>query len=139
MNGSARNIVWKLNRSIFIDMKFIITENKIKDLITKEVGYDLSDRIEIITNWIELGPKGQYLFSDGREEFRWLLNNFGPMYLIHINGNNYYIQPQSKEYGVLVLSEKQNRKIDEGDFLNILGIKHLGIGLDWIINNFVNE
>ena len=139
MNGSARNMVWKLNRSIFIDMKFIITENKIKDLITKEVGYDLSDRIEMITSWLELSPKGQYLFSDGREEFRWLLNNFGPMYLFHIDGNNYYVQPQSKEYGVLVLSEKQNRKIDESDFLNILGIKHLGIGLDYIINNFVNE
>ena len=115
-------------------MKFIITENKIKDLITKEVGYDLSDHIEVITNWIELGPKGQYLFSDGREEFRWLLNNFGPMYLFRIGGNNYYAQPQ-KEYGVLVLSEKQNRKIDESNFLNILGIKHLGIGLDYIINN----
>ncbi len=131
-------MVWKLNRSIFIDMKFIITENKIKDLITKEVGYNLSDHIEVITNWVELGPKGQYLFSDGREEFRWLLNNYGSMYLFHINGNNYYAQPQ-KEYGVLVLSEKQNRKIDESDFLNILGIKHLGIGLDYIINNFVNE
>jgi hypothetical protein len=120
---------------IFINMKFIITENKIKDLITKVVGYDLSDRIEIITNWVELGPKGQYLFSDGREEFRWLLNHYGPMYLFHIDGNNYYAQPQ-KEYGVLVLSEKQNRKIDESDFLNILGIKHLGIGLNYIITNF---
>jgi hypothetical protein len=120
-------------------MKFIITENKIKDLITKEVGYDLSDRIEIITNWIELGPKGQHLFSDGREEFRWLLNNFGPMYLFHIDGNNYYVQPQGKEYGILVLSEKQNRKIDEYDFLKVLGIQHLGIELDYIINNFVDE
>ena len=120
-------------------MKILITENKLKNLINKVLGYDLSDRIEMITNWIELGPKGQYLFSDGREEFRWLLNNFGPMYLFHIDGNNYYVQPQSKEYGVLVLSEKQNRKIDESDFLNILGIKHLGIGLDYIINNFVNE
>jgi len=59
--------------------------------------------------------------------------------ILHIDGNNYYVQPQSKEYGVLVLSEKQNRKIDESDFLNILGIKHLGIGLNYIINNFVDE
>ena len=119
-------------------MKILIAENKLKSLINKMIGYNLSDRIEMITSWLELSPKGQYLFTDGREEFRWLLNNFGPMYLFHIDGNNYYAQPQ-KEYGVLVLSEKQNRKIDESDFLNILGIKHLGIGLDYIINNFVNE
>ena len=117
-------------------MKFVITENKIKDLITKEVGYDLSDRIEIITNWIELGPKGQHLFSDGRDEFRWLLNNFGPMYLFHIDGNNYYVQPQNKEYGVLVISEKQNRKINEYDFLKILGLDILGVSLHKLIDEF---
>jgi hypothetical protein len=61
------------------------------------------------------------------------------MYLFHIDGNNYYVQPQGKEYGILVLSEKQNRKIDEYDFLKVLGIQHLGIELDYIINNFVDE
>ena len=110
-----------------------------KSIITRLVGYDLSDHIEIITNWVELGPKGQYLFSDGREEFRWLLNHYGPMFLFNVNGNNYYVQPQGKEYGTLVLSEKQNRKIDENDFLKILGIEYLGVGLDYIINNFVDE
>jgi hypothetical protein len=120
-------------------MKILIAENKLKSLINKMIGYNLSDRIEMITSWLELSPKGQYLFSDGRDEFRWLLNNFGPMYLFHIDGNNYYIQPQSKEYGVLVLSEKQNRKIDEYDFLKILGIEHLGIGLNKIINEYVEE
>ena len=120
-------------------MKILIAENKLKSLINKMIGYNLSDRIEMITSWLELSPKGQYLFSDGREEFRWLLNHYGPMFLFNVNGNNYYVQPQGKEYGTLVLSEKQNRKIDENDFLKILGIEYLGVGLDYIINNFVDE
>jgi hypothetical protein len=120
-------------------MKIIITENRLKGLINNILGYNLSDNIEIITNWIELGPKGQNLFTDGRDEFRWLLNNYGPMYLVNVNGDNYYLHPQGKEYGTLVLSEKQNRKIDEDDFLKILGLDMLGISLNKLIDEFVEE
>jgi len=120
-------------------MKIIITENKLKGLINKIIGYDLSDHIEMITNWIELGSEGQKLFTDGREELRWLLNNFGPMYLFNIDNKKYLVQPQSKEYGTLVLSYEKNRKIDDREFLRILGIDMLGISLMQIIDEFVEE
>jgi len=118
-------------------MKIIITENRLKELIYKILGYDLSENIEMVTSWYELDSKGQYLFSDGKEEFNWLLNHYGPMYLFNINGNDYYVQPQGKEYGTLVLSVSHNRKLDEYDFLKILGIDVLGIKLDKIINEFI--
>jgi hypothetical protein len=120
-------------------MKIIITENKLKGLINKMIGYNLSDHIEIITSWYELDSKGQNLFSDGKEEFNWLLNHYGPMYLFKINENDYYVQPQGKEYGALVLSVVHNRTLDEFDFLRILGIDMLGIGLNKIIDEFVEE
>jgi hypothetical protein len=120
-------------------MKLIITESKMKNLITKMVGYDLSDRIEMITSWYELDSGGQRLFSDGKEEFNWLLNHYGPMFLFNVNGDDYYVQPQGKEYDALVLSVKQNRKINEYDFLKILGIEMLGVKLDKIIDEFIEE
>jgi hypothetical protein len=120
-------------------MKIIITENKLKRIVNNLIGYDLSDHIEIITSWYELDSGGQRLFSDGKEEFNWLLNQFGPMFLFNVQGDNYYVQPQGKKFGTLVLSDKKNRKINEDDFLRILGIESLGIDMNEIIDKFFVE
>ncbi len=142
--GFPRNISRKSNFNVFINMKFIITENKIKDLITKVVGYDLSDRIEIITNWFELTNGGHFTFRRDREKFNKDLNHYGPFFMISVGPgryhNRYYVQYQGKENGWLIRGESvTNSKLDESDFLNILGIESLGIGLNYIINNFVDE
>ena len=42
-------------------MKFIITENILRKLINNMIGYDLSDHIEMITNWYDLDS---LLFSE---------------------------------------------------------------------------
>ena len=120
-------------------MKIIITKNRLKELVEKILGYDLTENIEIITSWYELDSRGQRLFTDGKEEFNWLLNHYGPMFLFKVNGNEYYVQPQGKEYGTLVLSVAHNRKIDENDFLKILGLDILGISLNKLIDEFVEE
>jgi hypothetical protein len=120
-------------------MIVIITESRLKGLVNNLLGYNLSDKIELITSWYELDSGGRRLFSDGKEEFNWLLNYYGPMFLFNVNGDDYYVQPQGKEYGALVLSVRQNRKISEDKFLKILGIDSLGIGMNEIINNFVEE
>ncbi len=120
-------------------MKIIITENRLKELVEKILGYDLTKNIEIITSWYELDSGGQRLFTDGKEEFNWLLNHYGPMFLFNVNGDNYYVQPQGKEYGTLVLSDRKNRKIEENDFLKILGLDILGISLNKLIDEFAEE
>lgn len=120
-------------------MKIIITENRLKELVEKILGYDLTENIEIITSWNELNYGGRRLFSDGKQEFNWLLNHYGPFFLFYINGDSYYVQPQGKEYGTLVLSDKKNRKIDENDFLKILGLDILGISLNKLIDEFAEE
>jgi hypothetical protein len=61
------------------------------------------------------------------------------MFLFNVNGDNYYVQPQDKEYGTLVLSDRKNRKIDEDDFLKILGLDILGISLNKLIDEIVVE
>jgi hypothetical protein len=61
------------------------------------------------------------------------------MFLFNVNGDNYYVQPQGKEYGTLVLSDRKNRKIDENNFLKILGLDILGISLNKLIDEFAEE
>ena len=107
-------------------MKIIITENRLKELVEKILGYDLTKNIEIITSWYELDSGGQRLFADGKEEFNWLLNHYGPMFLFNVNGT-------------LVLSDRKNRKIDENNFLKILGLDILGISLNKLIDEFAEE
>jgi hypothetical protein len=118
-------------------MKILITENKFKNMVNKFIGYDLSDRIEMITNWIELGPKGRELF--GRDDFRWLLNHYGPMYLFNINNEKYLVQYQGNGNDILVLSYEKKQNINEREFLKIIGIDMLGIGLGKIIDEFIEE
>jgi hypothetical protein len=61
------------------------------------------------------------------------------MFLFNVHGDNYYVQPQGKKFGTLVLSDKKNRKINEDDFLRILGIEYLGIDMNEIIDKFFVE
>ena len=43
------------------------------------------------------------------------------------------------EYGTLVFSDRKNRKIDENNFLKILGLDILGISLNKLIDEFAEE
>ena len=90
-------------------MKIIITENKFKDLITKMVGYDLSDRIEMITSWAELTNGGHFAFGRDREKFNRDLNHYGPFFMISVGPgryhDRYYVQYQGKENGRLIRGE----------------------------------
>jgi len=108
------------------------------------IGYDLSDRIEMITSWSELTNGGHFAFNRDREKFNRDLNHYGPFFVISIGPgryhNRYYVQYQGKENGWLIRGESvTNSEFDEYDFLNILGIESLGVGLDRIIDNFVEE
>ena len=124
-------------------MKILITENKLKSLITKMVGYDLSDRIEMITSWDELCIGGEMVFRRSRETFNKYLNHYGPFFMIAAGPDEYrdryYVQYQGKENGWFVSGEWLNRMMDEYDFMKILGLESLGIGLKDIIDNFFVE
>jgi hypothetical protein len=125
-------------------MKVIITESKMKNLITKMIGYDLSDRIEMITSWSELTNGGHFAFGRDREKFNRDLNHYGPFFVISIGPgkyqDRYYVQYQGKENGWLIKGESTlSSNLDEYDFLSLLNVESLGIGLSTIIDNFFEE
>ena len=123
-------------------MKIIITESKLKNLINNILGYDLSERIEMIWNWAELTNGGHYAFKRDREKFNRDLNHYGPFFVISVGPgryhDRYYVQYQGKENGWLIRGESTiSPKLDEYEFLTILGIEHLGVKLNKIIDEFV--
>ena len=124
-------------------MRIIITESKLKNLINNILGYDLSDRIEMITNWMELSYAGRTVFRDDRETFRFYLNHFGPFFEFSVgsnkHSNKYYVQYRGKENGWFISEQGSNRMLDEYDFLSVLGISSLGVKLNKIIDEFVIE
>ena len=120
-------------------MKIIITESKFKSMVTKMVGYDLSDRIEMITNWEELDSSEKYaVFSDRKDVFVHYLNHYGPMYRFFTNKDNYLVQNQKGRLW-FIADTSNGYEIDYYDFLQMLNLDMLGVSLRKIIDEFVEE
>ena len=123
-------------------MKILIKEGVVKKMVIRVLGYDLSDKVEMITNWIELGSKGQGIFSGGREEFRWLVDTFGPMYLFQIKDDSYLVQNQEyegSENSWTIWYNKSYNTLTEDEFLDKLGIGFIGVTLQQVMDEFVTE
>jgi hypothetical protein len=97
-------------------MKIIITENKFKSMVTKMIGYNLSNRIEMITSWENLtGSEKHNVFGDNKSIFVTYQNHYGPMYIFSNFKGHYY------------------------DFLQMLNLDMTGISLRKIIDEFAEE
>ena len=121
-------------------MKILIKEGIVKKMVNRVLGYDLSDHIKLVTNWIELGSRGQRLFSDGREEFRWLVDTFGTMILFDVNGEIYLVQHQDgQDPEWLIGSTKKFRTLSEDEFLDAIGIGFMGVTLQQVMDEFIEE
>ena len=71
-------------------MKIIIKESKIKEVIKKKLGIDLTDRIKRIERYYDLPMYFQMAIP--RYMFIEYLNQFGPMYLFNGNTDSYLYQ-----------------------------------------------
>ena len=124
-------------------MRIIITENKFKSLIHKVIGYDLSERIEMITSWEELtGSEQDNVFGGDKKFVNIYLNKYGPMYRFNNVGSygydDYLVQNQ-KGSDWFVVDASTGYDMDYYDFLKLLGIDMLGVNLRKIIDEFVIE
>lgn len=120
-------------------MKLIITESKLKNLITKMIGYDLSDRIEMITTWYDLDSSEKYaVFNDRKDVFVLYLNHYGPMYRFFTEKGDFLVQNQKGQLW-FIANTSNGYEMDYYDFLKLLGIESLGIGLSTIIDEFFEE
>ena len=63
-------------------MKYIIPESNLKSLLKTQFGFDLTDRISIVTNKWELPMEFDRVLSYAA--LNTYLNKFGPMYVINV-------------------------------------------------------
>ena len=121
-------------------MKIIISENKFKSMVTKMVGYNLSNRIEIITSWEDLtGTEKNNVFGGDKKFVNMYLNKYGPMFIFsNIRGHNYLAQNQEGQIWFIV-DTSTGYEIDYYDFLGKLNLDSTGISLRKIIDEFVIE
>lgn len=108
-------------------------------MVTKLIGYDLSDQIEMITTWYDLDGSERYVvFEDDKQLFVRYLNHYGPMYRFITKKGDYLVQNQEDQIW-FIINTGHGGEMEYYDFLKILGIESLGISLRKIIDEFVEE
>lgn len=118
-------------------MKILLTETQVLDFINKKIGFDLSDRISIITTANDLPEIFRYI---DRKNLNFLLNHFGPAYLLRLDDGPYLIQNQGdSEKDYWVIADDDDTQLSESQLLKKLGVFELGFDLKFLLNNFFFE
>jgi len=123
-------------------MRIIITENKLVNMVNNTLGYDLSDKIDMITNYWDADVLIRRMFEN-KTTFTKLLNNWGPMFWISTPDNGRWLVQQRKGREWFIFkggySPENANIIDEYQLLSYMGLGMFGVPLDTIIDNFVKE
>jgi len=123
-------------------MRIIITENKLVNMVNNTLGYDFSDKIDMITNYWDADVLIRRMFEN-KTTFTKLLNNWGPMFWISTPDNGRWLAQQRKGREWFIFkggySPENANIIDEYQLLSYMGLGMFGVPLDTIIDNFVKE
>lgn len=123
-----------------IDMKYIIQESRLKNLVVDKIGLDLTNKISIITHPNELPIHWDNNFFSPQQMNR-ILNNRGPLYLVEYGKKEYLVIPRDAEKegkGWWVL-DQYGDLFHEYKFMQILGVDIIGLGFDQLLNIFFDE
>lgn len=120
----------------------MVTEDRLLNLINKTLGYNLSDKIEMITSWEGAPADCRFTFQTKERFNRWL-NKWGPMYRFRTPENGIWLVQQRENRKWYIFASYYNNvfgtSIDEYELLNYMGLSMFGISLQFIIDNFVEE
>ena len=114
-------------------MKFIITESKLKNFINNLIGYDLSDKISIVTKYDDLPLKFRKYI--GRLTINNYLERYGPIFIFETPLKTFLYQHQS----IPIVVDEHDKTYSEKTLIKHLGIPPLGLSIDDIINIYFGE
>jgi hypothetical protein len=115
-------------------MNVLITENKLKSFISKRLGIDLSNKIQMITSYNELPDKFKIFLR--RVDINKYLNSGGPMFLFSTENDKYLYQ--NYKYGSMII-DYRGTEINDSKLLELLGVSMLGIDIEELIKLYFEE
>ena len=120
-------------------MKILIKEGVVKKMVNRVLGYDLSDHIEMVTNWEELDNSLKTNVFTNKGGFNWHLNNYGPMYCFSIDDVKFLVQNRQGEWTIYSDDDDYSLNTSEDEFLDVIGIGFMGVTLQQVIDEFIEE
>ena len=115
-------------------MKYIISESQVKKIIKKFFKKDLSNNIEMITDYWDLPIEFRRLIN--KTAANHYLNAFGPMFLFTIDGEQYLAQDRIEKW---VITDYGDTPISEDKLMRLLGIETLGLTMQELIDAYIDE
>ena len=113
--------------------------DKNKKFLIDVMGYDFTDKIKMITSTYDVPMEFDEVI--GPEYIRRVLNYFGPMYLVDIDGKKYLYQHRTdNEDGDFEwFHDEHGFNYVDGEIPEQLGISEMGLKFSDIIDIFFNE
>ncbi len=118
-------------------MKILIKEGIVKKMVNRVLGYDLSDRIRIVTDWEETNDWIKMIFNQNYKGFNAFVDSYGPIYLFEIDGYNYILQYRNEEWKIIGGKGGEYNDMTEEDFLNKIGLGFMGVKVKQIMDEFI--
>ena len=119
-------------------MKIIINESNVRNLLVNRLGVDLTGKVDMLTSIYHIPT----VFVDwmGNPILKAWLNNYGPMYLIHLPDEDILYQNHGKgRQGMIIGNLLVGNSYTTQDILDRLGIPPIGLSLDDIVDTFAEE
>jgi hypothetical protein len=115
-------------------MKYLITESKLKEMLRKVAGVDLTGKVDIVTSTYELPMEFDNIMTP--TVLRSYLNHYGPMFIIRGPKRTFLYQNQA---GRVIIADSRDKTYSETSLMDQLGIPPLGLSVDDIINTYYEE
>jgi hypothetical protein len=137
--------IWEMLFEVIADKYFDIVksyyddvrrldESKLTDLLRDRFKVDLTNKIDMVTNKWELPMEfDNFVHPNMLNRY---LNKWGPMFIITNKNNKYLCQMREKEWAIV---DEKDTLISELEFMKILGIEHLGLSLNYLIDAYFKE
>ena len=118
-------------------MKIIINESNVRNLLVNRLGVDLTGKVDMLTSIYHIPT----LFVDwiGEHILKVWLNNYGPMYLIHLPDEDILYQKQGKIRNEVLITTGGGISKTSQEILDKLGIPMIGLSLDDVVESFAEE
>ena len=118
-------------------MKYLITESKLKTLIKDKFNIDLTGRVEIDPDLIDVMMSFDNCITDDGLRRRLSMDYYGPLYLIKLDNSYNILYQMNYITDIPWIINNGCDRYDDSEFMELFGISGLGISVEQFLNLYV--